>query len=102
MRCVGGCGIDAVSLSDRIGGIDAAASWLEDDNEDHEGRLKVWGRRRGVGGTPLCQSSGDGGDDRHSRVGSAPDNGTEVVGVSPVSSSMMKSTDSPPSPPKGW
>jgi hypothetical protein len=46
LRCVGGCGIDAaVLLSDCIGGIDAAALLLEDNDEDDEGRLKELGGR---------------------------------------------------------
>jgi hypothetical protein len=46
LRCICGCGIDAaVSLSDRIGVIDAALSLLEDDNEDDKGRLKESGGR---------------------------------------------------------
>ena len=40
----------------------------------------------------MCPSSGDG-DDGHGRGGSTPDNGAEVVGVIPVSSSTTKLTD---------
>ena len=105
LHCVGGCGVGgcginaAVSLSNRIGGINAVALLLEDDDEDDEGWSKELGWRICPGG----QKTGGRWDTVVSVVGqwqrwtqqggSAPDNGNKVVGVCTVLSSTTKSTD---------
>jgi hypothetical protein len=99
LLCFDGCGIDAaVSLCYRIGGINAEASLLEDDNKDDEGRLKE------LGGRICCLGQKTGAwwytvvsivgrwQRRTWQGGSAPNNGTKVVGVGPVSSSTTKWT----------